>query len=64
MATKTTGEWECGKCGWIADGDHPPHSCAECGAPSSRFIFYPFLDDSDWDDEVEPRDVDIPNEDY
>ncbi|MBI5876273.1 MAG: hypothetical protein HZB53_01375 [Chloroflexi bacterium] len=64
MATKTLGEWECGRCGWITDGESAPPLCAECGAPSGRFIFYMYLDDSDWNDEVEPRDVEIPNEEY
>ncbi len=60
----TMGEWECANCGWIADGDTAPTVCVECGAPASRFVYYPYLDDSDWDDEVEPRDVEIPDEEY
>ena len=57
------GEWECGSCGYIHDGSTSPPTCPECGAPGSRFVFYPFLNDSEWDEELAYTDI-IPYEDY
>ena len=56
-------EWECSACGFIHDGESAPTACPDCGAPASRFVFFPLLDASDWDDELE-HDGAMPYEDY
>lgn len=45
------GEWECSICGFIDDVDTPLSECPDCGAPKERFTFYPYFDDSEWEDE-------------
>lgn len=35
-------KWKC-VCGYIHDGDEPPHSCPKCGAPPEKFTL---LEDS------------------
>ncbi len=40
-------EWECGKCGYIHEGENPPRRCPECGAASDKFKAF----EEEWADE-------------
>ena len=46
------GEWECNVCGYLHEGEEPPVTCPECGAPGTQFEFYSYEDNDEWDDEL------------
>ncbi len=50
------GEWECAVCGYLHDGEQPPATCLECGAPKSQFVFFAYADDDEWDDALDDDD--------
>jgi rubredoxin len=49
-------EWECSVCGHLHDGEEPPATCPECGAPKSRYVFYAYADDDEWDEDLDDED--------
>ncbi|MDD2936502.1 MAG: FAD-binding protein [Candidatus Methanomethylophilaceae archaeon] len=33
-------KWRCTVCGYIHEGDEPPETCPQCGAPKEKFELY------------------------
>lgn len=44
------GEWECTRCGYVREGQGPPHVCPDCGADADEFEFWEYDEDSDDED--------------
>lgn len=43
-------------CGHVHDGEEPPATCPECSAPKSRFEFFAYEDDDEWDEDLDDED--------